>query len=245
MLPLVLSQAIDKDVPLCNYHGNDCFYEKFSNSSYKLMSCNCLPSCSEVKYKYVIDSSRKFSEVEVDQLCNTHRPHLLYVEQGLQATFEISRIRNFSAELHEETRKVCKQYIQNEYALITVRIEGSSFLRRTASLKYNMSDKVAVIGGTLGLFSGFSILVLFEILFWVFMTLKKAISNSTPPKDPMEILNDQVTATSCQIEQIMQELEQMKEKLKKFEQNSSASKQDMNQKESQSSSQNVIVENIE
>ena len=77
------------------------------------------------------------------------------------------------------------------------------------------------------------------------MTLKKAISNSTPPKDPMEILNDQVTATSCQIEQIMQELEQMKEKLKKFEQNSSASKQDMNQKESQSSSQNVIVENIE
>ena len=209
------------------------------------MSCNCLPSCSEVKYKYVIDSSRKFSEVEVDQLCNTHRPHLLYVEQGLQATFEISRIRNFSAELHEETRKVCKQYIQNEYALVTVRIEGSSFLRRTASLKYNMSDKVAVIGGTLGLFSGFSILVLFEILFWVFMTLKKAISNSTPPKDPMEILNDQVTATSCQIEQIMQELEQMKEKLKKFEQNSSASKQDMNQKESQSSSQNVIVENIE
>ena len=107
-----------------------------------------------------------------------------------------------------------------------------------------MSDKVAVIGGTLGLFSGFSILVLFEILFWAFMTLKKAISNSTPPKDPMETLNDQPTATSCQVEQIMQELEQMKEKMKKYEQNSSVSNQE-NLKEFKPSSQSMLVENVE
>ena len=243
-------KPIHKDVPMCTFYGNDCFYSKFTNSSYKLTSCNCLPSCSEVKYKYVIDSNRKFSDVEISELCEMYSPHYFYVEQEIEEHYYVSRFNNLSADsnlgfgISRKSHEMCKQYIKNEYSRVTVRIEGSSFLRRTATLKYNLSDKVAVIGGTLGLFSGFSVLVLFETIFWAIVTLKKSVSNANTPKDPVEYLSEKVVALSDQNEAILKENKRMQEKMETVEKSLTTMLHEKLQKES-TTTQLLIVEDVE
>ena len=67
----------------------------------------------------------------------------------------------------------CMNYVQHEYARVKIKIQDSSYLRRVQSLKYSDADKFAIIGGTLGLFTGFSFIVIFELAYWVIITIKK------------------------------------------------------------------------
>ena len=59
--------------------------------------------------------------------------------------------------------EMCRSYLKHEYAHVTIRIDGTTYLKRVKSLKYTETDKFAVVGGTLGLFSGFSFIVIFEL----------------------------------------------------------------------------------
>ena len=67
----------------------------------------------------------------------------------------------------------CRSYLKHEYAHVTIRIDGTTYLKRVKSLKYKESDKFAIVGGTLGLFSGFSFIVIFELLYWVVVSVKR------------------------------------------------------------------------
>ena len=178
-------------MPLCTVYGNECFYSKMSNSSYRIKNCNCLQGCSEVTYKFFVASSRKFSDAEVDDLCvgdvQGMRPHMLYTYVEIVDHYEV--LKNASKLATDVRKDTCKRYIKNEYAHVRVRIDGSSYLRHGAGLKYTESDKFALIGGTVGLFSGFSVLVVIEVIHWLFITIKRIIypePASVEPEDPQE-----------------------------------------------------------
>ena len=68
----------------------------------------------------------------------------------------------------------CRSYLRHEYAHVTIRIDGTTYLKRVKSLKYTETDKLSIVGGTLGLFSGFSFIVIFELLYWV-VTISKML----------------------------------------------------------------------
>lgn len=201
-------EPVDKQIPLCTYFGNECFHSKFANSSHRLQNCNCLPGCNEVEYKYVIDSNRKFTDEEADKLCGPNKPHFNYILNGIFATFPFYQIKNNSLTQFEQVRSQCLNYIKNEYSRVTVRIGGSSFLRRVQSLSYTTSDKLGAIGGTLGLFSGFSFLVIFEIFHWAILTVKKAFWKSSAMVEP-KISND-ITIVSVAQDSMKKEIENMK-----------------------------------
>ena len=66
-------------------------------------------------------------------------------------------------------------------------MDGTSYLRRIQSLKYNDSDKFAIIGGTLGLFTGFSFIVCFELLHWICVTIQKHMESNSECKPEQNI----------------------------------------------------------
>ena len=144
------------------------------NSTYRIKNCNCLQGCSEVKYKFFVASSRKFTDDEVEQMCQYQKPHWLYVFREQEAVAEYKQMKNLSVHRHKLAEETCKQYLQNEYAHVRVRIDGSSFMKHSAGLSYSTSDKFALVGGTVGLFSGFSVLVIFEIIHWLVTTIRRA-----------------------------------------------------------------------
>ena len=196
-------------LPLCTFYGNECITRKVSNTTHRMESCPCLPSCSEITYKYVIDSVRKFTTDEVASLCSNLRPHQMNVYAEEKDTFNITRMVNISKKLLDHAEEKCYDYVSKGYARVTVKMAGSSYLRRSQSIAMSFSDKLGVIGGTVGVFSGFSFIGLFELCYWVVITLIKFFKSSVEPeeKDPIEKLR----------EEIKKEIEEMKKENKKFE----------------------------
>ena len=180
-------KPVNRELPLCQYFGNDCFFKKFQDNAYKLENCDCLPACNEINYKFVVDFNRKFSKEEINHLCANGTAHHRNILQSEKQYMEHLKLINITFNPHEHATKVCKKYIKTQFARVQVKIDGSSYLRRIQSLKYKVSDKFAVIGGTLGLFTGFSFIVFFELLYWILVTIHKNMSGSkTEEKDPLK-----------------------------------------------------------
>ena len=73
--------------------------------------------------------------------------------------------------------ELCKQIVHEDKAKITVKIEGRNFIRLRRSLKFTFTDKLGSIGGTLGLFSGFSLLAIIELIHWICKIGRSVISS--------------------------------------------------------------------
>ena len=163
--PWNFPQPMEQGFPLCTFYGNSCFKSKMGNLTYKTATCTCLPSCNSIKYDFNIDLTRKITEVGITEMCQPERPHRQYILETEESIFELKRITNMSKLRAEHVKEKCKSYLRHEYAHVTIRIDGTTYLKRVKSLKYTETDKFAVVGGTLGLFSGFSFIVIFELLY--------------------------------------------------------------------------------
>ena len=170
-------------LPLCTYFGNECISKKVSNKTYKMESCDCLPSCSDINYKYVIDSIRKFTPDEVESLCLTSKPHDAVVWNGEKAIFNITRMADVSKTIGDHSWEKCHDYVMRGYARVTVKMADSTYLRRSQSIPMSFLDKLGVIGGTIGILTGFSFISLFELGHWVVITLIKFFKSSVEPEE--------------------------------------------------------------
>ena len=187
------------------------------NGTYQIKNCNCLQGCSEVKYKFFVASSRKFTEDEVEEVCEIYKPHWLYVNRELEAVAQYKQMKNLSvldATIGVET---CKQYIKKEYAHVRVRIDGSSFMKHSAGLTYTTSDKIALIGGTLGLFSGFSLLFMFEIVYWLIITIKRVFYPDAASVEPEDRQDEKIKKLELKNKKFEEEIQELKNKLLKME----------------------------
>ena len=72
---------------------------------------------------------------------------------------------------------LCKQIQgkKGDKIKITVRLEGSTFMTLKRSLRVSFTDKLGSIGGTFGLFSGFSLLAIVELMHWICMIVHSFI----------------------------------------------------------------------
>ena len=204
-----MPKALGLDVPLCTYMGNECFRQKLANSTQKLESCSCLPSCSSVNYKIAIDSIKKFTASEVEAMCRMALyPQPMYVyNTESKPLIDIINMMNVTESEGSHSLKSCRDYVANGYARITVKVDGSSYLRRSQSIAMSFSDKLGVIGGTIGLFSGFSFVAVFEFCYWIVITLFKYYKSSVEPEeeDPVQ----------KQFEEMKKEIDILKAKIAK------------------------------
>ena len=72
---------------------------------------------------------------------------------------------------------MCKNIYQKDKAKVTVKLEGRSFTQLKRSLRVTFSEKLGFIGGTLGLFSGFSLLAIMEMMHWMCTIVSSVISS--------------------------------------------------------------------
>ncbi len=73
---------------------------------------------------------------------------------------------------------LCKEFYSKDVAIVEIQIPGQTFVRFKQSLRVNISGMIGTVGGTLGLFCGFSILAIFEILHWFCLAVVKSFQNS-------------------------------------------------------------------
>ena len=177
---------------ICNSNGNACFYAKMKNYTYMSESCSCYPNCNTVRYSFTekqspIDTKRECDKSSKGFIYTTNRklkysvPYMTKVYQYLvqhnqlnQGSLKVDKELNYVTVL----RKWCEESFQKDIAIIEVQIEGQSFTTIRQSLRTPFAAKIGGIGGTLGLFSGFSIMALVEIVYWMVLALKDSLKKS-------------------------------------------------------------------
>ena len=81
---------------------------------------------------------------------------------------------------NERLRDFCRNSLQKDIAMIEVQIEGQSYIRMRQSLRKTLGDNFGELGGTLGLFTGFSFMAIVELIYWILVTLQRIFKEAIP-----------------------------------------------------------------
>ena len=176
---------------ICDYAGNLCFHSKMNNDTYELDNCKCYPSCSATYYSFQLESQLP---IDVEKECSAnsrgHTYTMFKFENGIPILHNLIHLLQSGSlsdfiEMVEGTiayydhkimvRK-CQEMFKQDIAHVVIKMESQSFTKMKKSLKYNTTIKLGTIGGTIGLFTGFSFMALVELAYWIIVTLKKIAS---------------------------------------------------------------------
>ena len=194
-IPWDMPRPDDLDAEICDYAGNQCFHSKMNNNTYKEENCKCLPSCSATHYSFQLESQLP---IDLDKECAVNARGHTYVKSklknsmpffwqmqellagGKESTQEI--IEMFSNKYYYDEKivtKKCREIFKGDVAHVVIKMENQSFMKLKKSLKYNTTIKLGTIGGTIGLFTGFSFMALLEIAYWIIITIKRVWLKAT------------------------------------------------------------------
>ena len=70
----------------------------------------------------------------------------------------------FSGDSNEGADQLCQEYVKNYISIVSIETPTDEVTKSTRVKRVSFNDKLAIIGGTLGLFSGISLLSMVEIV---------------------------------------------------------------------------------
>ena len=187
---MVRPDVIHERFKLCDSYGNQCFYTKMGNASYMDEHCTCYPRCNTTYYSYNIDSQLPI-RIQKECLNDISNPGWYYIYRKMapitsspvafyDELTKMTKTGVFKADKMGDLRwyilEKCRESFQNDVAIVEIKIERNSHVIMKKSLKYTITDKIGTIGGSLGLFTGFSFMALIEIVYWILVTTMKIIT---------------------------------------------------------------------
>ena len=186
------------NLPICNGMGSHCFYENMNDNAFKDESCHCLPECKSTQYatvKVVEPLTENYCKARIqdeDSHIYSRLPIVSLLYDQFYEYIKNTKPEDWNHEyLHNTPRrntiqrltrsaawfddKMCKDWVINDMAVVEIHIKSPAYLKMTQSARVTFSDKISAIGGTLGLFTGFSLLALVEIVYWIIITIKNIV----------------------------------------------------------------------
>ena len=85
--------------------------------------------------------------------------------QNLTKNDLVVGIENMKGTNKEWRKSLCKTFVENYVALVSVESPTNTVAHTERDIRDSLVDKLGIIGGTIGLFTGFSLLSLLEIVF--------------------------------------------------------------------------------
>ena len=175
--------------PMCESFGGHCFEEVLTNeANYKQCSSRCIEDCSGIPMTVVTS----YVPINVDDACKR--------DSYFEKHFVHSSRRHFAFEIYRSliegdgqipdlqtnlaNGSLCRNFISKFVALLSVESPTDSITKSAREIRVTLIDQIGTIGGTLGLFTGMSILSIVEILFFAYKFgtsfFKIKISDSLP-----------------------------------------------------------------
>ena len=172
---------------ICDQQGHRCFEQVQRDFSY-LKDCNCLQDCDIVRYSYSVsptafDSEWYCREDQNGRLIAGASPPAMFMRAYEQA------VNNKSIN-HAD---ICREAVKR-FAFVNVQMASQSVTRIMRDIRFSTADKLSTFGrrffdgklifllgwvtlffkgGTMGLFTGMSILSFLELVFWSLRALSK------------------------------------------------------------------------
>ena len=152
--------------PMCDLFGAKCFDMIMSDEQhYKKCPEKCLENCKGVSY-VAFPTSEQINLVDV---CN--QPILKDLIRQLQAQYRhITMFEHMTMQGKQNlfddewTNEFCQDYFRKYISIVSVETPTNTAVKSKRVQRTTFFDKLATVGGTLGLFSGLSILSMVEII---------------------------------------------------------------------------------
>ena len=175
-LPWYISNNFTR-TPICDPYGGYCFEETMSNeANYKKCPDQCLEDCSGVPLTLI----KSYLPINTDDVCrrgsflDTHFIHASsqhFAFENYKALISgEGTIPDLGASL--ENGSLCRSYVAEYIAIVTVESPTNTVTKSARETRVTFIDQLGTIGGTLGLFTGISILSMIEIVFFLFTLLR-------------------------------------------------------------------------
>ena len=185
------------EAPMCDTFGAKCF-DIFMDDERNYKNCKdqCLEDCGTTSYAAIP------SYVPIDPKQTCAQPifkaifEKLYDNNKHEMYFEhmtMGKWKNWRDSLKRETY-LCQEYVSKYISILTVETPVDSVVKAKRVARITFNDQLAVIGGTLGLFTGMSILSMVEfVCFCLTMTKRMCqIGKSALCKKKMVIAEEKI-----------------------------------------------------
>ena len=154
-----------ENMQTCNGLGKEIFEEQMQNPI-NIHQCQqkCPQECSKTLYASFV-SSETF---DIDGLCKGKYDY--FKPKDIQDLQPNGIIRSYEEMViggeHLSSHEFCKEALKR-FAIVRVRMVSNTVTSIKRSQRVTITGHIANIGGTLGLFTGMSIMSFFELFFWL------------------------------------------------------------------------------
>ena len=168
-------------VPICEMFGGYCFDKIMSTRKfYKQCSDYCLEDCNGMQLSW----EKTFRPINIEKICKRGSVLHEYLMKSAKQHFSIDNykrlttgdkekiaqqlvyldntMRNENRSDHYET--LCKQFVDKYVAIVTVETPSDVITKMTRDLSETLFELIGILGGEIGLFTGFSMVSILEYL---------------------------------------------------------------------------------
>ena len=148
--------------PICDLFGAHCFDKVMSDGKfYKQCQNDCLEDCEETAltiwhnlFPLNLEEVCKEGHMIYEHLNQTFQKHFAF--ESYMVLVEGGSIPNLAASYANGT--LCKSFVKNYISFVSVESPSTSTIRSRREKRVSFNDQLGIIGGTLGLFTGMSLL---------------------------------------------------------------------------------------
>jgi len=149
---------LNESIPICDYRGVECGDIMINNMDTKSECPTCLNDCDVYKYEYSVSSTF----LDAAQICKLEASTY---QRGSVPSKLFRFIEKVFYEWDINDKEYCIRQIEN-YAFVEIQLASQLVTRINRDERTSFADIISNLGGTLGLFTGMSILSLIEFIFW-------------------------------------------------------------------------------
>ena len=176
----------DKEkLPLCGRIGNQCFAKQLKRFHDEATYCkHCKDDCTMVHFFSTLQREPfSTNQLERDMLFNPEK------STGMLSNYLIDPERVFTDDLSRNITKffynlssdeaLARERFRRDIAVLNFFFDTPIITLIQLELKTTMFDMISAVGGTLGLFTGISVITIAEIGWWVWAFVAASIRNSS------------------------------------------------------------------
>ena len=167
------------NLPICDMFAAKCFDSIISDArNYKKCKDQCLVDCTSTSYVAI----PSYVPIDPKQTCGQPKFKAifqrLYTNHYNELWFEHMTMGKWKSwndqRADERSMNLCLEYVSKYVSILTVEAPVDSVIKAKRVQRTTLNDELAVVGGTLGLFSGISILSMVEIFCFCIKMTKRA-----------------------------------------------------------------------
>ena len=155
-----------------------------NNLTFLSDNCFCLPDCDVLKFSYHekqlpidLKSDCLALSATVPGYWQTIEKKVILFDFLLYRMYQKLQSKEISPE-NDFNQNLCLIMTSEDKFILEVQLEGQTFIKYKKSLRVTTADKFGNLGGTLGLFCGFSVLACFEVFHWICKILSELMTTT-------------------------------------------------------------------